>query len=58
MSPGAICALMDYFDPKSRNGADYNPGVGLAVREFFADKPEECCALWASECSQGFFRKQ
>lgn len=57
MPSGAIAVLMDYYDPSVNTGANFNPGATLAANEFLADKPEKVSALWANECTHGYFRK-
>lgn len=57
MSPGAIGVLMDYYDPTLCSGSNFNPGVGLAAQDFFADKPEKVGVLWAKEYTHGYFRR-
>ncbi|MGJ7519966.1 hypothetical protein ACSFA0_05670 [Variovorax sp. LT1P1] len=58
MSPGAVCMLMDYHEAGRSEGPDHNPGVAIAARRFFADKPEKVSLLWAGEYSHGYFRKR
>lgn len=57
MPRGAIGTLMDYFDPDGWSGPRFNPGAGLAAREFFANRPEKMMGLWGGEFTHGFFRK-
>lgn len=57
MSPGAVGLLMDYHEAGRSEGPDHNPGVAIAARRFFSDKPEKVSLLWAGEYSHGYFRK-
>ncbi len=57
MSQGAVCVLADFHDPDVRDRPDYNPGVRVAVQDFFADKPEKVSVLLADDYTHGYFRK-
>jgi len=57
MSPGAVGVLMDYHEAGRSTGTDFNPGVGVAARRFFEDKPEKMSLLWTGEYTHGYFRR-
>lgn len=62
MAPGAIGMLAVYYDDDvfRREGLDgcyRSPGVKRATDEFFRDKPEQVCVLYAGEYTNGYFRK-
>jgi O-methyltransferase len=62
MAPGAIGMLAVYYDedvfPRDGLAGCYrSPGVKRATDEFFRDKPESVCVLYAGEYSNGYFRK-
>lgn len=56
MTKGAVCALMDYYDPHEIN-RDLNSGVRPATDAFLQDKPEKVISLYAGDCSHGYFKK-
>ncbi|WP_448103829.1 TylF/MycF/NovP-related O-methyltransferase [Pedobacter panaciterrae] len=59
MSPGSICVLMDYNDPKINGpGHDANPGVKLAWDEFFKGRPEQIVPLYGNQYFHAYFTKQ
>ncbi|AGA80735.1 class I SAM-dependent methyltransferase [Echinicola vietnamensis] len=65
LTPGGIGVFMDYFDPEMADELSrihklhqINPGVGLAVDEFFSDKPEEVITLFGGPASHAYIRKQ
>ncbi|HMR82962.1 MAG TPA: TylF/MycF/NovP-related O-methyltransferase [Niabella sp.] len=58
MPKGAVCVLMDYFDPSTNNpGIDCNPGVKLACDDFFKDKPEVIVCLYSNQVPHAYFKK-
>jgi O-methyltransferase len=63
LSPGAICLLGVYWDPRTRveltNDRKYkSPGVKQACDEFLADTPERVSILLAGNYTSGYFRKK
>lgn len=59
MSSGAICVLMDYYNPEiNGKGHDANPGVKLAYDDFFNDKPEEIIPLYGNQYFHAYFTKK
>lgn len=59
MPRGAICSLIDYWDPARAGEVNHtNPGVRLGVDRFLAGKPEKVLMLYSGEYSQAYFRKQ
>lgn len=58
LTPGAICALMDYYDPSIIDESQAaNPGVTMAGQEFFADKPEKIISLYGNQSHHAYFKK-
>jgi O-methyltransferase len=58
MATGSICILADFHDSQVSRSPNYNPGVSLAVQDFFADKPETVSVLLADDYTHGYVRKE
>jgi O-methyltransferase len=62
MAPGAIGMFAVYYDDAvfrrdDLAGCYRSPGVKRAADEFFRNKAEDACVLYAGEYSNGYFRK-
>ncbi len=59
LSKGAVCILMDYYEPNAFNiNRNLNAGVTPATDSFLQDKPEQIISLYAGNCCHAYFKKQ
>lgn len=58
LSPGAICSIIDYWEPGLHAGIyNPNPAVQPTVDAFLVDKRESLVVLYAGEALHAYFRK-